>query len=57
MDQLPTLVFVLSSSVVVVEIIQEVDLAIKLVEEVTTKAKPFVQQTNGSDERGPKKIL
>ncbi len=56
-DELFTFLFVLARSVVVIEIVEKIDLAVKTVEEVARKTEAFVEETNWSYYRGCKDIL
>jgi hypothetical protein len=56
-DEFPALLFVLASSVVVVQIVQKIDTSVELVEEATSNTKTLVQETKRPNNRRAKDVL
>lgn len=57
MDEFSTFVFMLSGGVMVVEVIEEIDLAIEVIEEAACDAEAFVEKTNWPYDGGVEDIF
>ena len=57
LDEFFALVLVLARGVVVVQIVEEVGLAVELVEEAPCDAEAFVEELDGADEGGHENLL